>query len=160
MYLNDEVEIDLLGQLTAMLRQKRAADAQRSIYTSEPLTKAAAQGYSEAGTPQTPAEAARVEIAAAPVEKSPVVEGTTPEQEDDRPGEPYVPEKSPVVGSITPAVPAPSESEAADALRAYIGSKGVEAAVKLLGEFGVKRAGELAPEQRAAFIGKTKETCK
>lgn len=48
----------------------------------------------------------------------------------------------------------PSDDTLQQSIRALIASKGINAAVALLGEFGVKRVSELKPEQKAEFVRK------
>ncbi|MFO0254500.1 MAG: hypothetical protein ACK52V_10340 [Betaproteobacteria bacterium] len=59
-----------------------------------------------------------------------------------------------------PAAPTPTDTEIQDALTRLFDAKGASVAIQLLGEFGVKRGRDLAPEQRAEFIRKADELAK
>ncbi len=79
---------------------------------------------------------------------------------------PVCPEPGQTITSTTPLIiglqndtpaPIPTEAEVVAAVKDMLARTSYPEVVALLKEFGVPRAGELAPEQRAAFIGRTQE---
>lgn len=131
LYLHDAIEIQMLAQFEGFLEQKRAQDNARQ--------------FENAQTPE------------------PAI--PTPATEPTEPTAPPAATDTQVIASITPegatkAAPIPTDAEMVAALTKYHEAKGLPAAVALLGEFNAKRVGDISPDLRAAFIGRTKETSK
>ena len=99
-----------------------------------------------------------VKVAAAPVEEKPKAEAKKPVEKavvTEPAATPTTAEVSAAPESkASESEPAPSLEEVTVAFKALVGTKGRDAAIELLAEFGAARLGELPADKYAAFMKK------